>query len=200
MYRHSLLLAIGITAFVMSPLGVAGTRTESARGAAVTLKKVTSSLDPGTGLLTIEASAPVPYVASQLDARTTVVEMRGVVAGKSADSIKIDQRHPVGTVNVESALAADGAPLTRVRITFRQPNRPRIRSSRNVILVEADRADRYGDRTEAWCRDLLSNDQRRSDHAAGDSDRGDPLRDGAARCLEYPGAEGRPAPYRSLSS
>ena len=96
MYRHSLLLALGITAFVMSPFGVAGTRTESARATAATLKKVTSSLDPRTGLLTIEASAPVPYVASQVDARTTLVEMRDVVIDKDAARVRIDRRHPIG--------------------------------------------------------------------------------------------------------
>ena len=141
MYRHSLLLAIGITAFVMSPFGVAGTRTENARATAATLKKVTSSLDPSTGLLTIEASAPVPYVASHPDARTTIVEMRDVVVGKTAAPVTMDRRHPVDAVNVESAVASDGASIARVRITFHQPMRPRIRSSRNVILVEADRVN-----------------------------------------------------------
>ena len=80
MYRPSLLFALCLTVFVLSPLGVAGTRTESSRGTSATLKKVTSRLDDRTGLLTIEASDPVPYVASQPDARTTVVEMRDVVA------------------------------------------------------------------------------------------------------------------------
>ena len=141
MYRHSLLLALGITAFVMSPFGVAGTRTESARATAATLKKVTSSLDPRTGLLTIEASAPVPYVASQVDARTTLVEMRDVVVDKAAARVRIDRRHPIDAVNVESAVGRDGASIARVRITFHQPIRPRIRSSRNVILIEADRVE-----------------------------------------------------------
>ena len=148
MYRHSLLLALGITAFVMSPFGVAGTRTESARATAATLKKVTSSLDPRTGLLTIEASAPVPYVASQLDARTTLVELRDVVVDKAAAArVTIDRRHPVDAVNVESAVGRDGMSIARVRITFHQPIRPRIRSSRNVILIEADRVE--ADRADA---------------------------------------------------
>jgi type IV pilus assembly protein PilQ len=140
MYRHSLLLAVGITAFVMSPLGVTDTRTEGARAPAATLKKVTSRLDPHTGVLAIEASSPVPYVASQIDARTTVVEMRDVTIGK-ASAPTIDRRHPVDAVNVESAISPDGALIARVRITFHQPIRPRIRSSRNVILVEADRGE-----------------------------------------------------------
>ncbi len=139
MYRHSLLLALSITAFVLSPFGVAGTRTESPRAAAATLKNVTARLDARTGILSIEASAPVPYVASQVDARTTVLELRDVVAGDFSKDLKIDQGHPIDAVKVTSAVTPDGMPVARVRIEFRQPMRPRIHSSRNVILVEADR-------------------------------------------------------------
>ena len=140
MYRHSLLLGLSIAAFVLSPLGVAGTRTEGERGAAATLRKVTSQLDAQKGILSIEASAPVAYVASQPDARTTIVEMRNVAAGSIGD-VTVDQRHPIDAVKVESVVSPAGESLARVLITFRQPARPRIRSSRNVIFVEADRID-----------------------------------------------------------
>ena len=138
MYRHSLLLGLSIAAFVMSPLGVAGTRTEGGRGTAATLRKVTSQLDAQKGILSIEASAPVAYIASQPDARTTIVEMRDVAAGAIGD-VAVDQRHPIDAVRVESVVSPAGESVARVLITFRQPARPRIRSSRNVIFVEADR-------------------------------------------------------------
>jgi type IV pilus assembly protein PilQ len=141
MYRHSLLFSLCVTAFVLSPLGVTGTRTESSRGTSATLKKVTSRLDDRTGLLTIEASDPVPYVASQPDARTTVVELRDVVAKDIEGDVKVDQRSPIDAVKVENAVSPDGTAVARVRITFHQPVRPRIRSSRNIILVEADRIE-----------------------------------------------------------
>ena len=141
MYRHSPLFALCITAFVLSPLGVAGTRTESSRGTAATLKKVTSRLDSRTGVLTIEASDPVPYVASQLDARTTVVELRDVTAAAVAGDVKVDEQHPIDAVKVEDGIGPDGGAVARVRITFRQPARPRIRSSKNIIFVEADRVE-----------------------------------------------------------
>jgi type IV pilus secretin PilQ/predicted competence protein len=140
MYRHSLLLGLSIAAFVLSPLGVAGTRTEGGRGTAATLRKVTSQLDAHKGILSIEASAPVAYVASQPDARTTIVEMRGVAADAIGE-VTVDQRHPIDAVRIESAVSPAGESLARVLITFRQPARPRIRSSRNVIFVEADRID-----------------------------------------------------------
>jgi type IV pilus assembly protein PilQ len=139
MYRHSLLLGLSIAAFVLSPLGVAGTRTEGTRATAATLRKVTSQLEARTGILSIEASAPVAYVASQPDARTTIVEMRDVAAAGLIGDVKVDQGHPIDAVKVESAVTPAGESIARVRITFRQAARPRIRSSRNIIFVEADR-------------------------------------------------------------
>ena len=91
-------------------------------------------------MITIEASDPVPYVASQPDPRTFVVELRDVVALGFADDFSADPRHPVAAVQVESAQAVDGASVARVRMTLTQPMRPRVRSARNVIYVEADRA------------------------------------------------------------
>ena len=45
-------------------------------------------------------------------------------------------------MQVESAHAVDGVEVARVRMTLTQPMRPRVRSSRNVIYVEADRLER----------------------------------------------------------
>jgi type IV pilus assembly protein PilQ len=137
MYRISLLaaLCIAVALGVMTPLGAAGARADAAL-----LKKVGSTLEARTGSVAIEASAAVPYVASQPDPRTFVVELRDVVAAGFADDFKIDPRHPVGAVQVESAVDA-GVNVARVRITLRHPMRPRVRSSRNMIYVEADRVD-----------------------------------------------------------
>jgi hypothetical protein len=44
-------------------------------------------------------------------------------------------------VAVENAVAADGARVARVQLTLAAAVRPRVRSSRNVIFVEADRLD-----------------------------------------------------------
>src|SRR5688500_5441097 len=141
MYRISLLaaLCIAVALGVMTPVGAAGARADAAL-----LKKVGSTLDARTGSVAIEASAAVPYVASQPDPRTFVVELRDVVAAGFADDFKVDPRHPVGGVQVESAVA-DGVNVARVRITLRQPMRPRVRSARNMIYVEADRVDAIPD-------------------------------------------------------
>jgi type IV pilus assembly protein PilQ len=121
--------------------GIAVPQTVGARADAAMLKKIGSSLEARTGVVSIEATSAVPYVASQPDPRTFVVELRDVVAIGVADEFKMDPRHPVGAVQVENGQAGDGAAVARVRITLRQPMRPRVRSSRNMIYVEADRVD-----------------------------------------------------------
>src|SRR6185436_19384010 len=64
--------ALGATAALgSSPLGAAGAPSAM-------LRAIASKVDDRMGTITIEASEPVPYVASQPDARTFVVELRDV--------------------------------------------------------------------------------------------------------------------------
>src|SRR5436190_16271911 len=127
------LLAPGI----MVPLRAASTDT-------AVLKRIASRVDDRAGVISIEASDPVPYVASQPDPKTFVVEMRDVLAVGFADNFKVDPRVPVTGVHVENARAFDGAAVARVSVALAQPMRPRVRSSRNVSYIEADRIDRVG--------------------------------------------------------
>ncbi len=138
MYRYSILLGLclAVTAGVMAPLGAAGARSDAAM-----LKRIGSRVDGRTGVIAIEASTPVPYVASQPDARTFVIELRDVVTAGFEDGFTADPRHPIAAVRVENSQAFDGATVARVRLTLNQPMRPRVRSARNVIYVEADRLD-----------------------------------------------------------
>ena len=106
------------------------------------LKRIASRVDDRAGVISIEASDPVPYVASQPDPKTFVVELRDVVAVGFTDNFRADPRVPIAGVRVENARAFDGATIARVSMTLAQPIRPRVRSSRNVIYVEADRIDR----------------------------------------------------------
>jgi hypothetical protein len=57
------------------------------------------------------------------------------------DGFTADPRNPIAAVRVENSQAFDGATVARVRLTLNQPMRPRVRSARNVIYVEADRVD-----------------------------------------------------------
>jgi type IV pilus assembly protein PilQ len=137
-YRYFALLVV--CAFVAlsakAPVGAAGGGVDTA-----TLRKITTRLDARTGVLAIEASDPVPYVASQPDPKTFVIELRDVVAAAVSHPVQADPRNPFAGVSVENAVAADGARVARVQLTLAAAVRPRVRSSRNVIFVEADRLD-----------------------------------------------------------
>jgi type IV pilus assembly protein PilQ len=139
MYRYTTLLVLCVAMMVGArvPLTAGGARADLA-----TLKKIASRVDGRAGVISIEASDPVPYVASQPDPRLFVIELRDTTALGFADNFKPDPRHPFAAVQVESGQAADGASVARVRMMLAQPIRPRVRSSRNVIYVEADRLDR----------------------------------------------------------
>ena len=83
------------------------------------LKKIGSRVDDRTGVIAIEASDPVPYVASQPDAahlRRRAARRRGARLRR-----RLHRRpaSPVAAVQVESAQAADGATVARVRMTLR---------------------------------------------------------------------------------
>jgi hypothetical protein len=119
-----------------APVGAAGAGVDTAA-----LKKITSRLDVRTGVVAIEASDPVPYVTSQPDPKTFVVELRDVVAAAVTHPVQADPRNPFTAVAVENAVAADGARVARVQLTLSAAVRPRVRSARNIIYVEADRLD-----------------------------------------------------------
>jgi type IV pilus secretin PilQ/predicted competence protein len=138
MYRYLALLGLcaAMTVTVMTPVGARVARADVA-----TLKRIASKVDGRAGVITIEASDPVPYVATQPDPRSFVVEMRDIVATGFADGFTADPRSPIADVSVESVRSEDGASMARVRLTLTEPMRPRVRSSRNLIYVEAERLE-----------------------------------------------------------
>src|SRR5215470_11730978 len=135
--RHAILWILCAALAVGTIVQLRASSTDSA-----ILKRIASRVDDRAGVISIEASDPVPYVASQPDPRTFVIEMRDVVATGFADNFKVDPRVPVAGVRVENGRAFDGSSIARVSLDLVQPIRPRVRSSRNVIFVEADRLDR----------------------------------------------------------
>ena len=70
-YRYSMLLGLclAVALGAMSPLRVAGND-------AAMLKRIASRVDGRMGVIAIEATTPVPYIASQPDPKTFVVELR----------------------------------------------------------------------------------------------------------------------------
>jgi type IV pilus assembly protein PilQ len=130
-------MLLGALAALVVIVPLAASSTDTAM-----LKRIASRVDDRSGVISIEASDPVPYIASQPDPRTFVVEMRDVLAVGFADNFKVDPRVPIAGVRVENGRAFDGSSVARVSVDLVQPVRPRVRSSRNVIYVEADRLDR----------------------------------------------------------
>ncbi len=124
-------LAVGLSAG--APGSNAGTETPA-------LKSISSRLDGALSTVLIEASEPVAYLTSQPDPLTVLVDLRNVAAGSMVSQSISDMLEPVGSVKIEAAHAPDGAPVARVRVNLERAARHRVRSARNTILVEVDRA------------------------------------------------------------
>lgn len=124
---------VALALALIAPVVASGTRPVVA-----TLMSVASQVDSGRGVVAIEASEPVAYVASQPDARTFIVELRGVQAEGFVNRVTVDPHSPVAAVHVEDAVARDGAAVARVSLTVETATRPRVRSARNLIYVEVD--------------------------------------------------------------
>ena len=141
MYRHTtvVLLCVALAVGAKASLTASGAGIEAA-----TLKKIASSVDARAGVIAIEASAPVAYVAAQPDPQTFVIELRDIVAIGFANDFTRDARHPFSAVEVESSVTTEGVAVARISMALTQALRPRVRSSRNVIYVEADRVDGAG--------------------------------------------------------
>ena len=120
---------------VMPPVTASGSRAD-----VVMLKKVASNMNDRVGVIAIEASDPAPYVASQPDPQTLVVELREVQVLGFENSVRVGPEHPITAVRVDGTTSTDGVNVARVQMTLAHPMRPRVRSVENVIYVEADRA------------------------------------------------------------
>jgi type IV pilus assembly protein PilQ len=125
----------------LGALTTAGAVNTRAAGAEIpTLRAISSRLDGGLSTILIEATEPVAYVTSQPDPLTVLVDLRnvrtvGANAGQLAGGVA-----PIRSVRVEGTTAGDGVPVARVRVDLERAAAHRVRSSRNLILVEVDRA------------------------------------------------------------
>jgi type IV pilus assembly protein PilQ len=108
--------------------------------AAPALRSVSSRLDDAVSTVLIEASEPVAYLTSQPDPLTVLVDLRNVKAAELGEHSLTSALAPVAGVAVEESTAPDGSPVARVRVSLDRAAKHRVRSSRNVIFVEVDRA------------------------------------------------------------
>ena len=101
-----------------------------------------ASTGKGTSLV-IEATEPVPYVATRPDPltvlSTSATSGRGGVANRRRGRRESADRGGGGRSRPTSL----GAPASRVRITLAQPVAHRVRSDRNTVVIDFDKpADR----------------------------------------------------------
>ena len=132
-----LVAALAVTLAARAPVspGESGADTPA-------LRSISSRLDGAVSTVLIEASEPVAYLTSQPDPLTVLVDLRNVQAGSLAALPVTAMLAPVAAVALEGASAPDGSPVARVRVTLERAAKYRVRSSRNTILVEVDRAAR----------------------------------------------------------
>ena len=126
----------GVALFL--PFVLAATLAEHS-GAVAAEARLTSIRSHGGGNagLVIEATAPVPYIASRPDPLTLILDFRNVEADGMANAVTPGDASPISAVAIESA-DSRGAKLSRVRISLIAPVAHHVRSDRNTVVVDFD--------------------------------------------------------------
>jgi type IV pilus assembly protein PilQ len=104
----------------------------------VRLKTITSRATTAGTSLVIEASDPVPYVATRPDPLTLYIDFRNVSVDGLA-SFAANAKGPITGVAVEPGDAASGG-SPRIRVSLSQPVAHRVRSDRNTVVIDFDKA------------------------------------------------------------
>jgi type IV pilus assembly protein PilQ len=116
-----------------------GTVSRAAAGAGkvseAKLTAIVSRVNARSASLVIEASEPVPYVATRPDALTIVLDLRNVAASSLAAIPKPDPQGPIAGVAVEAAESL-GTPVSRIRISLSRPVAHHVRSAKNTVVVD----------------------------------------------------------------
>src|SRR6476646_591298 len=122
MKGSALLLAVVLTGAL-----VTAASPEPGAGAATTptvrLKTISSRVTSKGTSLVIEATEPVPYVATRPDPLTLLIDFRNVAAGAVTSTIADDVKSAIVSVAVESveADAAPGGASSRIRVALSEP-------------------------------------------------------------------------------
>jgi type IV pilus assembly protein PilQ len=103
----------------------------------VRLKAISSRVTSTGTSLVIEASEPVPYVATRPDPLTLYVDFRNVSAD-GLTSVVAPAKGPIEGVTVEPAdPIGEGSPRVRVRLS--QPVAHHVRADRNTVIIDFDK-------------------------------------------------------------
>jgi type IV pilus secretin PilQ/predicted competence protein len=129
---------------LLSIVATAGTLVNASGPAAsppdsVRLTAISSTLGAKGASLVIEASEPVAYTATRPDPLTLLLDFRNVGASSVANSVVASAKSPIAGVSIEAAESL-GRPASRVRVALAQPVSHRVRSERNTVVIEFDKA------------------------------------------------------------
>jgi type IV pilus assembly protein PilQ len=124
------------TAGALTHAGVTGSSTMPS----VKLKAITARIGANGAQVVIEATEPVPYLASRPDPMTIVLEFRNVDAQSLVNKFAVNTKSPVSGVTVENADEL-GVPASRVRIALAEAVAHRVRSDKNTVVVEFEKAN-----------------------------------------------------------
>ena len=105
----------------------------------VRLTAISSKVGAKGASLVIEASEPVAYTATRPDPLTLLLDFRNVGAAAVANSVVANSKSPIAGVSIEAAESL-GRPASRVRVSLAQPVSHRVRSERNTVVIEFDKA------------------------------------------------------------
>jgi type IV pilus assembly protein PilQ len=133
-------IALSLTVLLACALAdFAGSAAEPpAATSGVRLKAISARVSSKGASLVIEATEPVPYVATRPDPLTLVLDFRNVGMDGLANSITPNAKSPIASVAVEPTESM-GARVSRVRIALAQPVGHHVRSERNTVVVDFDK-------------------------------------------------------------
>jgi type IV pilus secretin PilQ/predicted competence protein len=144
MKGSALVLSVLLTGALVSAAG-----RESKSGAtttpAVRLKTISSRVTSKGTSLVIEASEPVPYVATRPDPLTLLIDFRNVAADTVTSTVAPDEKSAIASVEVEQT-QPDGdvnAPASpRIRVKLSEPVGYHARANRNTVVIDFDKSEK----------------------------------------------------------
>jgi type IV pilus assembly protein PilQ len=104
----------------------------------VRLTAISSHITSSGTSLVIEASEPVPYVATRPDPLTLYIDFRNVTVDGIRNVLAAATKGPIEGVAVEPADPI-GTASPRVRVRLSQPVAHHVRADRNTIVIDFDR-------------------------------------------------------------
>jgi type IV pilus assembly protein PilQ len=129
-----------VVVVVLAGVFVAASSPESrsATTNVVRLKAISSRVTSTGTSLVIEASEPVPYVATRPDPLTLYIDFRNVAADGLTSVVTPTTKGPIEGVVIEPAdPIGEGSPRVRVRLS--QPVAHHVRADRNTVVIDFEK-------------------------------------------------------------